>query len=76
MDFRFWDRQTTAEKLTELGIVTTTSGLAQDASEGRGPPYVLIRGRALYRPEEVERWISELAAGRGTPCRRGRRSAA
>jgi hypothetical protein len=53
----FITRPQTAEHLTSMGYRSTSQGLADMAHNGVGPPYAIVRGRALYRREDVETWL-------------------
>jgi hypothetical protein len=53
----FLTRQQAADDLTSMGKRTTSQGLADMAHNGEGPHYSIVRGRALYRREDVEAWL-------------------
>ena len=46
----------------EHGVVLGQFGLENMASEGTGPQYALIAGRALYTREWLDRWVAAEAA--------------
>ena len=45
--------------IRERGIHLGTNRLAALASEGRGPRYSIVNGRALYREGDLIAWIDE-----------------
>jgi hypothetical protein len=48
----------------ELGAPLGDTALANLASDGKGPRYSIINGRALYKREDLIDWINrEAAAG-------------
>ena len=53
----YLSREETAELLTALGEPMTPERLRQLAKKRRGPKYNRLRKRALYRPQEVARWL-------------------
>jgi len=56
-------RPRAAEYLTtKIGIAITPQGLADRASDGTGPHYAIVNGRAVYTEENLTRWIAEQAA--------------
>ena len=57
MQLGFITRNETAAVLTSLGLKTNSQALADMAHDGVGPRYAIIRGRALYRREDVETWL-------------------
>jgi hypothetical protein len=58
---KFLTRVETARRLAELhGAHYEPSTLAKKAHDGGGPPYRLICGRAMYIPEDVDRWAATL----------------
>jgi hypothetical protein len=58
----YFIRARAAAYLTQLGIPSTAQGLADMASDGRGPTYGLLNGRAVYTVENLNTWVSsELA---------------
>ena len=52
------DGYTRPELAKELG--RSTSALAKWATEGRGPDYRMIMGKAFYERADVEAWIEAL----------------
>src|SRR6476469_4956996 len=45
------------------GIVRAPATMAEDAMEGRGPPYILVGGRACSTQDMLDTWaIEQLAA--------------
>ena len=55
-------RRRAAEYLGEKGIPTTAQALADQASRGAGPHYSIVRGRAVYTAEDLDRWLAEQIA--------------
>jgi len=51
-------RQAAAELLTVRGLPTTPQALADAASDGTGPRYGLVRGRALYTAADLDSWLA------------------
>lgn len=45
--------------LAEQGLPVSAKTLGHMASRGEGPPYAVINGRAVYRVDELERWVTE-----------------
>ena len=45
--------------IRERGIPIGVNRLASLASEGRGPRYFIVNGRALYREADLTAWIDE-----------------
>jgi hypothetical protein len=72
MSTRYLTRRLAADHLTARaeGRQFTVQALADMASDGEGPPYAIVRGRALYRVEDLERFLAEQFE---QPTRRGRR---
>lgn len=57
----FLSRKTAAEWLSQrLGRRVTATALARHASEGTGPRYSMILGRATYRAGDLDRWVRSL----------------
>jgi hypothetical protein len=70
----FLPRAAAAKHLTKKGVPTTASALANQASDGIGPRYAIINGRAIYREADLDAWLTEQFA---TPVvRRSRRRGA
>ena len=59
---KYLTRQRAAEHLTAKGISTTAQALADQASDGKGPAYGIVRGRALYTESDLDAWIAEQLA--------------
>jgi hypothetical protein len=57
MQSNFITRDQAAGLLSTMGLRATAQGLADMAHDGVGPPYAIVRGRALYRREDVESWL-------------------
>lgn len=55
---RYLSRALAAQHLTTLGRKTSTQALADMASDGVGPPYGIVRGRALYEVSGLEEWVA------------------
>lgn len=49
-------REGVSQRLGEKGLHYTVATLANMASNGEGPLYRLIGGRAVYMPDDVDRW--------------------
>jgi hypothetical protein len=67
---KFLDRRGAAAYLLEKrGVPITPQHLANLASDGIGPPYAIVNGRALYLPSRLDQWVADQAAqplrGRG-----------
>ena len=60
--------------IRELGVLIGDTALANLASDGKGPRYSIINGRALYRREDLLDWINREASAE--PRRRSRVTAA
>jgi hypothetical protein len=61
-------RRAAAERVREkFGIPCAESTLAKRASEGTGPTYRIVAGRALYAEADVDAWAPSLI---GPPIRR------
>jgi hypothetical protein len=76
---KYLDRTSSAEHLTEKrGVRTTVQHLANLASRGLGPRYVLINGRALSTGKWLDEWVDAEAARplRGRGHRKSKESAA
>jgi hypothetical protein len=61
-DVEYLTRQRAAEYLSGQGLPTTGQGLADQASDGKGPKYGLVRGRALYVESDLDAWLTEQLA--------------
>ncbi len=55
---RYLTRKRAADHLTAIGRPTAPQALADMASDGVGPPYGLVRGRALYEVSALEDWVA------------------
>jgi hypothetical protein len=60
-------RLAAAQRVREKGIPCQPSTLAKRASEGTGPTYRIIGGRAMYSEPDVDSWAASLI---GPPVRR------
>lgn len=69
---KFLNRADATAFLRERGIDVGDLALANLASDGKGPRYALINGRACYQPEWLLSWIQEQVA---KPVTRRRKSA-
>lgn len=56
---QFLTRDRAAAHLTARGIDTTSQALADLAHRGNGPRYAIIRGRAVYRLDDLDTWLSK-----------------
>jgi hypothetical protein len=66
---QYLDRKGATEFVRNQGVPAGNTALANLASDGKGPKYAIINGRALYKPEDLLKWISEQASA---PPRAGR----
>jgi hypothetical protein len=57
----------------KLGRKVTVSSLHRHASEGTGPPYVLILNHATYQRAGLDAWVEALAKAPSKRPRAGRR---
>jgi hypothetical protein len=55
----FKSRPAATQFLRERGVQIGDTGLADLASDGRGPGYAVINGRALYRESDLVAWLEE-----------------
>lgn len=63
---RYLPRAGAADFLTTLtGRAWRPQALADMASDGVGPPYGIVRGRALYEVAALEQWVAEEMARTG-----------
>ena len=61
-------RKDVAQRLqADHGLSYTVATLANLATDGEGPVYRLVAGRAIYLPDDVDRWA---ATRIGKPVRR------
>jgi hypothetical protein len=58
----YLDRKAATGFVRKLGIPTGDTALANLASDGKGPKYSIINGRALYKREDLLAWIDEQAS--------------
>jgi hypothetical protein len=63
-------RKRAAEYLAAKGLPINEQSLADAAYVGRGPLYKILRGRAIYTIESLNRWVDEAAR----PIRQQRKS--
>ncbi len=68
-------RARAAQYLRERGIPATTQSLADLASDGRGPRYGLLNGRAVYTAASLDEWVT-IQLARPLLKRRDRRASA
>jgi len=59
---KYLSRLHSAQYLTDQGIDTTPQALADEASRGTGPRYAIVRNRAVYTAEDLDKWIAEQIA--------------
>jgi hypothetical protein len=69
----YLDRNGATAFIREQGVPLGNTALANLASDEKGPRYSIINGRALYRREDLAKWIRSQA--RVSPPRRRRREA-
>jgi len=55
-------RSRAADLITKRGLDMTAQGLADLASNGKGPAYSIINGRACYTEASIDAWLSAEAA--------------
>lgn len=53
----FLTRKDAAAVLREAGLPVKESTLENSATSGKGPPYRILNGRALYLRHELEQWL-------------------
>jgi hypothetical protein len=58
----FLDRNRATSFVRETGVPVGNTALANLASDGKGPRYSIINGRALYRPDDLLAWVNEQAS--------------
>jgi hypothetical protein len=66
----FLDRNGSTCFIREQGVKAGDTALANLASDGKGPRYSIINGRALYKREDLLDWINREASAE--PRRRSR----
>jgi hypothetical protein len=69
MSTAYLDRNGASGFIREQGVPLGNTALANLASDGKGPHYSIINGRALYKREDLLKWIDEQASA---PPRTGR----
>ena len=57
-------RRDAAARARECGLLCSEAFLANLASEGAGPYYRLVSGRAIYLPQDVDAWVISRISGR------------
>ena len=63
MNTRFLPRPKAKEYLEQqYGMPMSDHTLPGMAHRGEGPPYVIIANRALYKAEDLDKWVAEQAA--------------
>lgn len=55
-------RPRAAALITERGLDMSAQALADLASDGKGPAYSIINGRACYTEASIDAWLSAEAA--------------
>jgi hypothetical protein len=55
----WFDRALAAKVIRDAGIPIRASSLQWLASQGRGPRFIKVNGRAIYRRADLESWIAE-----------------
>lgn len=56
-------RPAATEYLNEVeGVQVAPAGLACMASDGKGPKYSIVNGRAVYTREDLSAWVREQAS--------------
>jgi hypothetical protein len=58
----YLDRKRATKCVRDEGVQLGDTALANLASDGKGPKYAIINGRALYRREDILAWIAEQAS--------------
>ena len=58
----FLTRKDAAALLREAGVPCTHTTL-QNIAGRKGPPYRILRGRAVYLRNELERWLEQQVSG-------------
>lgn len=59
---KFRNRDSAREYLAEThGLEIGNTALANKASDGTGPKYTVINGRALYMDSDLDAWVAEQA---------------
>jgi hypothetical protein len=69
---KFLDRAAVVSYLATLGVKTSVPTLQNLASQGCGPRYCLINGRALSTAEWVDAWVAAQAERDPHEAKRGR----
>lgn len=60
----FLPRKAATDVLREAGVPAKDSTLESLATAGKGPPYRIINGRALYLRDEIEAWLEQQVRGK------------
>lgn len=55
----FLTRQKAAEFLQTLGLKVSKRSLEMAAMRKDGPHYALVAGRAMYKPDDLRKWVDE-----------------
>jgi len=71
----FKNRKDSTEYLRAQGVVLGDHALAELASEGRGPKYVIINGRALSTEAWLTEWLQAQVSSAPRRGNTGRRAA-
>lgn len=58
----YMDRKRATQCVRDEGVPLGDSALANLASDGKGPHYSIINGRALYKREDILEWIAGQAS--------------
>jgi hypothetical protein len=58
----FLDRNSATKFVRDEGVPVGKTALANLATNGTGPKYSIINGRALYKREDLLKWIAEQAS--------------
>lgn len=59
----FLTRRDAAALLREAGVPVRDSTLESTASNGQGPKYSIVNGRALYVRADLEAWLEQRVRG-------------
>jgi hypothetical protein len=62
MSTAYLDRNGASGFIREQGVPLGNTALANLASDDKGPHYSIINGRALYKREDLLKWIAEQAS--------------
>lgn len=58
----YLNRKSATDFIREQGVQMGNTALANLASNGGGPKYAVINGRALYQRDDLLKWIAEQAS--------------